>query len=79
MSIPAFFNWSGGKDSAFALYKALQDESFEIKCLFTTLSEATNRVSMHGVREALIERQAESIGIPLIKIWLPELASMLAR
>src|SRR5207248_3680646 len=30
------------------------------------------RISMHGVREELLDRQAESIGIPLLKVYVTE-------
>jgi len=72
----AIFNWSSGKDSALALYKILQEDEFEIVALVTTINEKYNRVSMHGIREELVAKQAESIGIPLIKIYLPESPSM---
>lgn len=61
----AIFCWSGGKDSSFALYKILQGKEYEVTTLFTTVNENFKRVSMHGVREELIEEQAKSIGIPL--------------
>lgn len=70
------FNWSGGKDSTLALHYALQDKSIEIKYLVTTVTEKYNRVSMHGVRESLLMKQAESIGIPLYQIRLPEMPDM---
>ena len=70
------FNWSGGKDSTLALHYALQDETIEIKYLVTTVTEKYNRVSMHGVRESLLLKQAESIGIPLYQIRLPEMPDM---
>ncbi|GAA3979001.1 diphthine--ammonia ligase [Pedobacter ginsengiterrae] len=70
------FNWSGGKDSTLALHYALQDETIEIKYLVTTVTEKYNRVSMHGVRESLLLKQAESIGIPLCQIRLPEMPDM---
>ena len=70
------FNWSGGKDSTLALHYALQDPSIEIKYLVTTVTEKYNRVSMHGVREALLIKQAESIGIELCQIRLPEMPDM---
>jgi uncharacterized protein (TIGR00290 family) len=72
------FNWSGGKDSSLALYHALKDASLEIKYLVTTVNDAVNRISMHGVREELLIKQAESIGIPLYQIRLPEMPSMSA-
>jgi len=70
------FNWSGGKDSALALYYCLQDPEIEIKYLVTTVNDAMNRISMHGVREELLIQQAESIGIPLYQIRLPEMPGM---
>lgn len=70
------FNWSGGKDSTLALHYALQDSEIEIKYLITTVTEKYNRVSMHGVRESLLIKQAESIGIPLIQIRLPDMPDM---
>lgn len=72
----AVFNWSGGKDSAFALHKYIQHDNPEISCLLTTVNESFNRVSMHGVRTELLERQAENIGIPLVKVMLPEMPDM---
>ncbi len=70
------FNWSGGKDSTLALHYALQDPTLEIRYLVTTVTEQYNRVSMHGVREALLIKQAESIGIPLYQIRLGEMPDM---
>ncbi len=76
MKAKAIFNWSGGKDSALALYKVLQDESFEVTSLITTISNPFNRISMHGVRRELLLAQAKSIGIPVQEILLPEMPSM---
>jgi uncharacterized protein (TIGR00290 family) len=64
-------SWSGGKDSAFALYKALASGEFDVVNLHTIVDEDSRRVGMHGVRESLIEKQAEQIGLPLEKIYLP--------
>jgi uncharacterized protein (TIGR00290 family) len=74
--IPCIFNWSGGKDSSLALYHCLQNPDIEIKYLVTTVNDAVNRISMHGVREELLIAQAESIGIPLYQIRLPEMPGM---
>ncbi len=68
----ALFCWSGGKDSSFALYKVLQENQFEVTALFTTINENFRRVSMHGIKEELIEIQAESIGLPLLKMYVKE-------
>lgn len=73
---PAVFNWSTGKDSALALHLSLSERRYEIRYLLTTLSAKYKRVSQHGVREKLLDRQAEEIGIPLKKIWLPEQLDM---
>ena len=72
----AYFNWSGGKDSSLALFHALQSGEFDIKHLLTTVNEEYQRISMHGVREDLLGIQAESLGIPLVKCFLPVEASM---
>jgi uncharacterized protein (TIGR00290 family) len=74
--IPCIFNWSGGKDSSLALYHCLQNPELDIKYLVTTINDAANRISMHGVRTELLIKQAESIGIPLYQIRLPEMPSM---
>jgi uncharacterized protein (TIGR00290 family) len=73
---PALMNWSGGKDSALALYHALQDPGLHVTDLLTSVSQAYQRVSMHGVRVALLERQAERIGLPLTRLELPEMPDM---
>jgi uncharacterized protein (TIGR00290 family) len=74
----AVFNWSGGKDSAMALHKYLRQGNPEISCLLTTVNESFDRVSMHGVRTELMDRQAEILGFPLVKVMLPEMPDMSA-
>lgn len=76
MGQKAYFNWSGGKDSALALHHAQQDAALEISALFCSINAAHNRVSMHGVRRALLEQQAQSIGLPLYTAELPEQPGM---
>lgn len=63
-------SWSGGKDSAVALYEVLERGGYDIQALITTVSEEFDRISMHGVRRALLIRQAESLGLPLREIIL---------
>src|SRR6516225_3233573 len=72
----AFFNWSGGKDSALALYKTMLSNEYSIHCMLTNINRAHDRVSMHGVRRSLMEAQAASIGLPLVTVDLPEEPSM---
>src|SRR5687768_6342677 len=71
-----FFNWSGGKDSALALYHAQKDKHHSIERLLTNINGMHRRISMHGVREELLELQAQAIGLPLQKVILPEEPSM---
>jgi uncharacterized protein (TIGR00290 family) len=70
------FNWSGGKDSALCLYKILQAQQYDVMCLLTSISEQYQRISMHGVRVDLLHSQSESIGLPLIKMQIPEMPTM---
>ena len=63
--IKAVFNWSGGKDSAHALWRAIRSGRYEIVALLTTVNRDTHRSTMHGIPMPLLEAQAESIGIPL--------------
>jgi len=74
----ALFNWSSGKDSALALYKILQNPAFEIDCLLTSVNQKHQRVSMHGLRVELLEQQAQSIGLPLHIVPIPEMPTMQA-
>lgn len=68
----AIFSWSGGKDSAYCLNKVLTENQYDVKYLLTTLNHEFKRISMHGVREELLDAQAEAIGIPLLKVWVQE-------
>lgn len=69
------FAWSGGKDSAMALYELQKNRDYVISALLTTITEGYDRVSMHGVREILLEQQAESLGLPLEKIYIAKNSS----
>jgi uncharacterized protein (TIGR00290 family) len=64
-------SWSGGKDCALALHELRSDPRYHVVALMTSVSEEYRRVSHHGVREELLEAQAEAIGLPLTKIYLP--------
>jgi len=65
---PILFCWSGGKDSAMALHLLLQQKEVRVTGLLTTVTEGYDRISMHGVRRELLQRQAESIGLPLQEV-----------
>lgn len=64
-------NWSSGKDAALAYYSLLQNDDFNVTHLLTTLSSEYDRVFMHGIREELLDMQAQLIGLPVIKLKLP--------
>jgi len=68
---PAFFNWSGGKDSCIALHKLLDDNEYDTRYLLTTVSNEFRRIIQHGVKELFLDKQAESVGIPLKKLYMP--------
>ncbi len=65
------FCWSGGKDSAMALHALRSAGQCRITALLTTITEAYDRISMHGVRRVLLERQADSTGLPLHSVLIP--------
>ena len=48
---------------------------FSVAALLTTVTEGYDRISMHGVRRSLLERQAASLGIPLEVVLIPQAAS----
>lgn len=75
MAQKVLFTWSGGKDSAIALYELKRDRDYEISALLTTVTEDYGRISMHGVRTVLLEQQAASLGLPLEKIYITKNAS----
>ncbi len=72
----AVFNWSGGKDSSLALFHLMQDKTFDVKKLLVSVNSTYNRVSMHGVRQELIEAQADSVGLPVCQLLLQDQPSM---
>jgi uncharacterized protein (TIGR00290 family) len=64
-------SWSGGKDSALSLYELQRAGGYQVAALLTTITEVYDRISMHGVRRVLLERQAEALGLPLHPIFIP--------
>jgi len=71
MKKPILLSWSGGKDSALALHSLRASEDFEPAGLLTTVTEEDRRIGVHGVRHELLERQADSIGLPLYEVLIP--------
>lgn len=68
-------SWSGGKDAALALHQLHTWENFEVAALLTTVTQEYDRISMHGVRRALLELQAEALGLPLEIVFISKTAS----
>jgi len=68
---PVVLSWSGGKDSSLTL-RALRAAAseFDVVALLTSITREYDRISIHGVRRALLEAQAQSIGLPLVEITL---------
>lgn len=64
----AWLAWSSGEDSAWALYTVRQDREFEVVALLTTVNRTHERVAMHAVRESLLELQAATAALPLVKV-----------
>ncbi|HMA38258.1 MAG TPA: ATP-binding protein [Chloroflexia bacterium] len=67
--LPVIVAWSGGKDSTLAL--ARLPPAYHVVALLTHLDTAHDRVSVHGTRHTLIERQAAALGLPVQWVPLP--------
>jgi uncharacterized protein (TIGR00290 family) len=67
--------WSGGKDSALALYEVLNSSSYEVLALLTTVAKDHDRISIHEVRRVLLEQQATALRIPLEELFILKGAS----
>ena len=72
MTKPLVVSWSGGKDSTLALNEILNNTDYEVHTLITTVTEGYDRISIHGVRNELLEKQVQSIGLPLHKVSIPK-------
>lgn len=70
MPHPTVLNWSSGKDAALSYLELLRNPEFEVRELLTTINAEADRVFMHGTREAVLDRQAALMGIPLRKLRL---------
>jgi uncharacterized protein (TIGR00290 family) len=67
---PVLVSWSGGKDSCLALYEIQKSSQVKVVALLTTITREHDRISMHGVRRRLLERQAASLELPLHPILI---------
>jgi uncharacterized protein (TIGR00290 family) len=68
--IPVLMSWSGGKDSCLALYEIQREVKYRVAALLTTVTRDYDRISMHGVRRVLLERQAAGLGLPLHEVFI---------
>ncbi len=69
--IKTVLNWSSGKDAALAYHALSNENEYDVCKLLTTVNAEADRVVMHGLREELLDMQAEAMGVPLQKIKLP--------
>ena len=67
----AYLSWSSGKDAAYALLEARRLGVAEVVGVLTTVNQNFDRVAMHGVRSALLERQVEALGLDPLRIPIP--------
>jgi uncharacterized protein (TIGR00290 family) len=68
MKEKALFSWSGGKDSAMALYEIRKRAEYQVAALLTVVTRDYGRTSMHGVRRILLEQQAQSLGLAIEEV-----------
>jgi diphthine-ammonia ligase len=61
-----FASWSGGKDSCLAVYRAMQS-GMDVRYLANMVTEDGQRSWSHGIRTAVIKKQAEALGIPIVQ------------
>ncbi len=71
----AILFWSGGKDSAFALYEVQRTQAYDVVALVTTVTEDDQRIATHAVRRELLEQQAHELHLPLHLVHIPRLAA----
>ena len=57
--------WSGGKDSCFACYKAIQ-QGYDVSNLLVMMSNQSES-DFHMIRSEILDAQSQAIGIPIMK------------
>ena len=65
MATETILSWSGGKDSALALQALRADPGIRIVGLLTSVTQAYDRISVHGVRRQLLQSQVAALELPL--------------
>src|SRR5438445_9706317 len=72
---PVLVAWSGGKDAACALERLRVDPAWRVAGIVTTVTQGYERIAIHGVRRALLEKQAARLDLPLYEAQIPPQAS----
>ena len=72
---PVVLAWSGGKDSSLALAALRADPAVDVVAVLTTITRDYDRISIHGVRRAVLEAQIAALGLPLIEVPIPAAAT----
>jgi len=67
----ALIAWSSGKDSAWALHELRRAGEVEVVGALTTVTDAFDRVSIHGLREQLLMAQLAACGLPPMLVRIP--------
>lgn len=67
---PVLLAWSGGKDSAVALHALQQDPAWHVVGLVTAVQRDADRVSIHGIRRAILQAQADALALPVVEVPL---------
>ncbi len=75
MRTPIIVSWSGGKDSALLLHHLRRDPQYEVVGLVTTVTSDYDRISMHGIRRAILNAQVARLALPLYEATIPAAAS----
>ena len=74
-SQPIVASWSGGKDSTLMLEALLADPRRRVVSLLTTVTAGYDRISIHGVRRAILDAQADALRLPVEVAEIPRQAS----
>src|SRR3954462_7929081 len=74
MAAEILLAWSGGKDSALTLAALRADPAWRAVGLLTTITREYDRISIHGVRRAVLEAQVAAASLPLFEATIPAAA-----
>lgn len=60
-------SWSGGKDSAYSLFRSISSSDCQICCLLNFINRDVRKSMSHGLDPGLIAAQAEALEIPIVQ------------